>query len=79
MGTAAEAWLEEGRAEGIAEGNSPGKVETFLRQASRKFGGVPASSIDDVRKASPRQLDAWLDVLITAPDIDTVLGSGAEL
>ncbi len=82
MGTAAQIWMEqgkaagivEGKAAGIVEGRAAGKVDTFLRQARLKFGDLAPVHAERVRSASPEQLDAWLDALITAEDIDTVFG-----
>ncbi len=68
MGTAAQIWKEQGREEGLAEG----KAETFLRQARVKFGGVPPASAEKVRAAAAGELDAWLEALITADDIEAV-------
>ncbi len=94
MGTAAQIWMEQGKAEGIAkgkaegiakgkaegiaegkaEGIAEGKADTFVRQACRKFGHLSAERAEEVRNASPEQLDAWLDALIIADDIDAVFG-----
>ncbi len=63
MGTAARIRTERGRAAGIAEG----RAETFLRLARRKFGRLPAARAEQVRGASPGQMDARLD----APDVDS--------
>ena len=70
MGTAAQIWMERGKAAGI----TAGKAETFLRQARLKFGDLSAERVDEVRSASSEQLDAWLDVLMTADDINAVFG-----
>ena len=80
MGTVAEKWVEQGRAEGkvlgIAEGKtagiSEGKVETFLRQARLKFDTIPDARVAQVREASQDQLDAWLDALILNEYLDAV-------
>lgn len=80
MGTAAQIWMEQGRTEGrtegkaagIVEGKAAGKVDTFLRQARLKFGELTPAHAERVRSASPENLDAWLDALITAEDIDAV-------
>ena len=90
MGTAAQIWMEQGRTEGkaagiaegkaagIAEGKAAGiaegKADTFLRQARLKFGRLSAERADQVRNASPEQLDSWLDALIAAEDVDAVFG-----
>ena len=82
MDTIADNLLKQGRAEGeahgkmvgFAEGKAEGKVETFLRLARRKFGEVPPRKVASVKAASARQLDRWLEDLITAERLDDVLG-----
>ena len=78
MGTAAQIWMEQGRSEGKAAGIAVGKADTFLRPARLKFGRLSAERADQVRSASSEQLDAWLDALITAEDIDAVFGDRAR-
>ena len=91
MGTAAQIWMEQGKAAGIAEGKAAGiaegkaagivegitegKVDTFLRLARLKFGDLSSVQAEQVRNASPEQLDAWLEALLSARDIDGVLGA----
>ena len=70
IGTAAQIWVEQGKATGIVEG----KADTFLRLARRKFSHQSAERTELVRSASLEQLDAWIDALITAEDIDAVFG-----
>ena len=84
MGTAAESWLKQGRAEGKTEGKAEGiaegkvigiaegKAETFLRQARLKFDAIPDARVAQVRAASLVQIDAWLDALILAEDLNDV-------
>ena len=66
MGTAAQIWMEQGRIEG--------KADTFLRLARLKFGELSSAHTEQVRNASPEQLDSWLEALLTARDIDGILG-----
>ena len=76
MGTVAEKWVEQGRAEGIEKGKvlgiAKGKAETFLRQAQLKFDTIPDARVAQVCAANQDQLDAWLDALILAEDLDAV-------
>ena len=86
MGTAAQIWMEQGKAAGIVEGKAAGVVEgkaagimeaktdTFLRLARLKFGELSSVQTEQVRNASPQQLDSWLEALLNARDIDGVLG-----
>ncbi len=86
MGTAAQIWMEQGRIEGkaagIVEGKAAGivegKADTFLRLARLKFGELSSAYTEQVRNASPEQLDSWLEALLTARDIDGVLGEHAR-
>ncbi|MDE2913675.1 MAG: DUF4351 domain-containing protein, partial [Paracoccaceae bacterium] len=72
------AGIVEGKAAGIVEGKAAGiaegKADTFLRLARLKFGELASAHAERVRGASSEQLDAWLDALLTAEDIDTVFG-----
>ena len=81
MGTVAEELLEKGKLEGIAEGRelgiAEGKSETVLRLVRLKFGETPRERVDQVRNAGSGQLDAWLDALITAKDLDEVFAAGS--
>ena len=94
MGTAAQIWMEQGKAAGIVEGKAAGimegkaagimegkaagimegKAETFLRLARLKFGELSSVQTEQVRNASTERLDSWLEALLTAKDIDGVLG-----
>ena len=86
MGTAAQIWMEQGRIEGkaagivegkaagIVEGIAEGKADTFLHLARLKFGELSSAQTEQVRNASPEQLDSWLEALLTARDIQSVLG-----
>ena len=72
METLAHTWMESGRVEGRAEGKVEGKAETFLRQARLKFGTLPESRVTQVHAAGLDQLDAWLDSLLLAANLDDV-------
>ena len=88
MGTLAETWIEQGIAQGIETGEirgiekgiavgeirgiEKGKAETFLRQARLKFGSIPEPRVTQVNAAGQDQLDAWLDSLVLAANLDDV-------
>ena len=84
MGTLAETWIEQGIAQGIAQGIETGeirgiekgiekgKAETFLRLARLKFGSIPEPRVTQVNAAGQDQLDAWLDSLVLAANLDDV-------
>ncbi len=75
--------IAEGKAVGIAEGEARGearaKAETFLRQARLKFGEIPKARTAQVRAAASAELDAWLEALILAGDLDAVFAPRNDL
>lgn len=61
--------LANGRAQGQAEGRAEGKAEALSRLINRRFGSCPAEVVALIAKASPDQIDRWLDLVIDADSI----------
>ena len=92
MGTVAETWIEQGRAEGIekglaqgvekglADGRAEGRKEALagllLRQLELRFGSVPDAVRDQVRGASVSELEAWAEAVLDAASPEDVLAAG---
>ncbi|MDE0174357.1 MAG: DUF4351 domain-containing protein, partial [Defluviicoccus sp.] len=84
MGTVAEAWIEQGRAEGIEKGRSEGRAEgrvegqagIVLRLLELRFGVLPDAVSDRVRGASAAELEAWAEAVLAAASLDEVLAAG---
>jgi flagellar biosynthesis/type III secretory pathway protein FliH len=68
--------LLEGRAEGLSEGRAHGKVQTLLRLLARKFGELPSEVHARAATGSERDLDRWLERLLTAEALDAVFTHG---
>ncbi len=89
MGTVAEAWLEQGRAEGIEKGRSEGREEglaqgiatgqagLLLRQLELRFGDVPEAARERIRGASVSELEVWAEAVLGAASLDEVLAAGS--
>ncbi len=87
MGTVAQAWIEQGRAEGIekgiergrSEGREEGRIEALaellLRQLALRFGDVPGAVRERVRGASAAELEAWAEAVLVAATLDEVLSA----
>ena len=83
MGTVAEAWIEQGRAEGIEKGRSEGRTEgraegqagIVLRLLELRFGVLPDSVRERVRGASAPELEAWAEAVLAAASLDEVLAA----
>ena len=76
MGTVAEAWLEQGRTEGIEKGRTEGQARLLLRQLELRFGVVPEAVRDRVRGASASELEAWAEAVLGTASLDEVLAAG---
>ncbi len=87
MGTAAQAWLEQGEAIGEARGEArgekrgmaAGKSETLARQLKRRFGPLPDKIQAHIAAANLEQLDRWLDAVLDAPTLGAVFGGTPDL
>ena len=93
MGTVAEAWIEQGRTEGIEKGRHEGRSEgrqegreegraaalegLLLRQLELRFGVLPEGIRARVRGASASELEAWAEAVLTAASLDEVMRAGA--
>ncbi|MDD9993548.1 MAG: Rpn family recombination-promoting nuclease/putative transposase [Rhodospirillales bacterium] len=77
MVTVAEAWIEQGRAEGIekglAQGITTGQAGLLLRLLELRFGELPETVGDRVRGASASELEAWAGAVLVAESLDEVL------
>ena len=89
MGTVAEAWIEQGRAEGIergrteglavgveqglAQGIATGQAGLLLRLLELRFGELPETVRERVRGASASELEAWAEAVLIAASLDEVL------
>ncbi|MCY4136657.1 MAG: hypothetical protein OXF56_00125 [Rhodobacteraceae bacterium] len=54
MRTAAQIWMKQGKAVGVVESTA----DTFLRLAGLKIGELSSVQAEQVRGASPQQLDS---------------------
>ena len=80
MGTVAEAWIEQGRAEGIEKGRVEDRIEgqagIVLRFLELRFGTLPDTARDRVLGTSAPALEAWAEAVLVATSLDKVLATG---
>ena len=72
MGTAAQAWLEQGKVEGEARGKTKGQMDLLLQLLERRFGPLPPEAVGRVRGGSPEEIVSWADAVLDAPDLEAV-------
>ncbi len=63
---------EEGREEGREEGLEQGKLAVLKRLLTRRFGALPGQILALLEKASPVELERWIDRVLDAESLDEV-------
>ncbi len=64
----------KGEAKGKAEGKAVGKAESLKRLLTRRFGPLPAGAEQRIDAAPVAQLDAWLDGIFDAANVQDLIG-----
>jgi flagellar biosynthesis/type III secretory pathway protein FliH len=68
--------IEQGRAQGLEQGLERGRAEgearTLRRQLSMKFGNLPSTMDERISVATTKQLETWLDRVLTAESLAAV-------
>lgn len=72
MTTIAEAWIEEGRTEGLAKGVVLGERQMLLSLLQQRFGTVPASYQKRLKEADSDTLLEWGRRVLSAPSLKEV-------
>lgn len=68
----AEGW-EAGRTKGRAEGRAEARAEVLLKLVQLKFGALPDSAEEKVRRASLEELDRWAERVLSAQSLEETL------
>lgn len=64
-------------AKGEAKGKAKGKAETLVRLLERRFHSVPAERRAQILAAEADRIDAWLDAVLEADNLEAVFTPGA--
>ncbi len=67
----ADHWVEWGR-ECKAEGMQQGEALALQKLLAKRFGAITPAVLEAIAKASPEQIDIWLDRLLDAENMDAV-------
>ncbi|CAK0777413.1 DUF4351 domain-containing protein [Gammaproteobacteria bacterium] len=63
-------------AQGEARGEARGEAKSLKRLLTQRFGTLPGWTVKRIDEASLAELDTWLDSLLTAESLTSLLGSG---
>jgi len=63
---------EEGRQEGKLEGRLENQVTMLHKLLSKRFGHLPADTLERINLAAPEQLEHWILAVIDAPTLAAV-------
>jgi len=68
-----DAMIEQGREQGLEQGRTEGLRAALTKQLTRKFGSLDATALARIEAASPADLDRWLERVLDADRLETVL------
>ena len=68
----------DGYVEGLQDGHREGRYMTLRRLLKKRFGLLPEDVEERLTAARERDLDRWLDRLLTAPTLADVLKDAAD-
>jgi hypothetical protein len=66
--------FDQGKLEGVLEGEARGRAETLLRLLRHRHGAIPQSIVDRVYAAGNDDLDQWTDAVLDAPSLNAIFG-----
>lgn len=72
MGWLTQPYFEDGVEKGRAEGRTEGEAKSLVRVLEKRFGALPEPLRAQVFEADMPTLDAWLDRVFDAPDLQAV-------
>lgn len=70
-----ELGMQQGMQQGIQQGRIDGKRQGLLRMLRLKFGELPSWTQGRLETAAEPALDAWMDAVLTADTIESVLAA----
>ena len=66
--------MQKGIQQGKAEGVQQGEALALQKLLSKRFGAMPSEVLTKIARASPAQMDAWLDQVLEAKSLDDLFG-----
>ncbi|MFA5631192.1 MAG: DUF4351 domain-containing protein [Porticoccaceae bacterium] len=67
-----EQGMQQGVQQGIREGRQEGELNVLIRQLTRRFGPLDATTTERLKKASTDELERWADNILDARTLDEV-------
>ena len=72
MSWAANKGIEQGIEQGMRQGRAEGERAVLERQLRRRFGPLPAKTVELLQSAPEADLEAWADKVLDAGTLDEV-------
>ena len=60
---------------GMQTGMQIGEAHALQKLLTKRFGAVPADTVQKIATADTAQIDAWLDQVLDAPNLDVLFGA----
>ena len=70
-----EEGIEKGIEKGVEKGVEKGMISVLKRQLTRRFGDLPRRILALLEKASPAELERWIDRVLDARSLDEVFAT----
>jgi flagellar biosynthesis/type III secretory pathway protein FliH len=64
--------IEKGVQQGMQQGMQQGEALALQKLLSKRFGVIPEEIMGRIARASTEQIDAWLDGVLEAPNLDAL-------
>lgn len=70
-----ERLLNEGMQKGMQKGRQEGELNLLIRQLTRRFGPLDATTLQRLQQANSEDLERWADNILDANSLDEVFAS----
>ncbi|MFZ4540105.1 DUF4351 domain-containing protein, partial [Propionivibrio sp.] len=67
-------WAHGYKAEGVQQGMQQGESLALQKLLTKRFGAMPSDVLAKLAAADAAQIDAWLDLVLDAPSLESIFG-----
>ena len=70
--------ISQGITQGITQGRFEGEFKLLRKLLERRFGALPAWVMARLNDASEVDMEAWAELVLTAPTLDAIFNNSAH-